>query len=68
VESTAAVLADLVRSGKHPVLLCRAGLRPFLAEAITGAVPGAVVVSYPEVAGARDVQVVGQVQIEGAAA
>ena len=67
VESAASMLAELVKQGKSPVLVTRAGLRPFFAEAVGGAIPGAAVLAYPEVA-SEDLVVVGQVQIEGVAA
>jgi len=68
VERTAAVLAELVQQGHGPVLVTRAPLRPYLAEAVTGAVPGSAVLSYQEAAAADDIKVTGQVAFEGAAA
>ena len=67
VESAASMLAELVKQGKSPVLVTRAGLRPFFSEAVGGAIPGAAVLAYPEVA-SEDLVVVGQVQIDGVAA
>ncbi len=68
VERTAGVLAELSARGRRPVLVTRAALRPFLAEAVTGAVPGAAVLSYQEVAQAPRVEVFEQIRLEEAAA
>ncbi|MEZ5989363.1 MAG: flagellar biosynthesis protein FlhA [Planctomycetota bacterium] len=65
VERCAEVLADLVRQGHPPVLVCRAGLRPYLAEAIVPAIPGSAVLSYQEVAQAPELEVVQGIQLEG---
>ncbi|MEM7205903.1 MAG: flagellar biosynthesis protein FlhA [Planctomycetota bacterium] len=56
VDSTAAALADMAKQGRNPVLLTRASLRPLLAEAIAGAIPGATVLSYQETAPAARVE------------
>ncbi|MBK8979747.1 MAG: flagellar biosynthesis protein FlhA [Planctomycetes bacterium] len=56
VDGTAQALAELVRDGRDPVLVTRAALRPFLAEAIAGVVPNASVLSYQETRAARRVE------------
>lgn len=68
VERCASVLADLVKSNHPPLLVVRAGLRRFLAEAVTGAVPGAAVLSYQEIASCSGVEVVAQVKLDEVAA
>ena len=68
VEKCAEVLAELVRQGQPPVLVCRASLRPYLAEAVVAAIPGSAVLSYQEIACVHDIQVLEQVNLEGAAA
>ena len=66
VERTAEVLAGLVQQGQQPVLVTRAALRPFLAEAVVGAVPGSAVLSYQEIAVHKDIDVVAQVNLQEA--
>ena len=61
VEETAKVLAGLVRNGHQPVLVTRAGLRPFLAEAVVGAIPGSATFSYQEIATVKKVNVMEQI-------
>ncbi|PIE22952.1 MAG: flagellar biosynthesis protein FlhA [Planctomycetota bacterium] len=66
VERSAEVLADLVRQGHQPVLVTRAALRPFLAEAVVGAVPGSAVLSYQEIAVHKEIDVIAQVNLQEA--
>ncbi len=68
VEKCAEVLAELVRQGHPPVLVCRAALRPYLAEAVVAAIPGSAVLSYQEIACVNDIEVLEQVRLEGAPA
>lgn len=68
VEKCAHVLSELVRQGMPPVLVCRAALRPYLAEAVVAAIPGSAVLSYQEIACVNDIEVLEQVKLEGAAA
>ena len=56
VESVAESLSGMVDDGHEPVLLTRSSLRPFLAEAITGVIPNAAVLSYQESAPAKRVE------------
>jgi flagellar biosynthesis protein FlhA len=56
VDSTAAALAEMTKAGRDPVLVTRASLRPFLAEAITGVIPNAAVLSYQETTPARRIE------------
>jgi flagellar biosynthesis protein FlhA len=56
VDSTAAALAQMAKNGRDPVLVTRATLRPFLAEAIAGVIPNAAVLSYQETTPARKVE------------
>lgn len=56
VDSTAEALGAMVQEGRDPVLITRASLRPFLAEAVAGAIPGAAVLSYQETAPATKVE------------
>ena len=46
VDSTAEALSAMARDGRDPVLVTRASLRPFLAEAVAGVIPNAAVLSY----------------------
>ena len=68
VETTAVILAELVTKGHPPVLVTRAALRPLLAEAILGAVPGSAVLSYQEISHLKKIDVISQIGLEGAAA
>ncbi|MFQ5507448.1 MAG: FHIPEP family type III secretion protein, partial [Planctomycetota bacterium] len=68
VDNTARVLAEFVRKGWAPVLVTRAGLRPYLSEAVVTAVPGSAVMSYQEISTVKQVDVAAQVSLEGAAA
>ncbi|MCC6671636.1 MAG: flagellar biosynthesis protein FlhA [Planctomycetes bacterium] len=56
VDHTAEALAALAREGRDPVLVTRASLRPFLAEAVAGVIPNAAVLSYQETTPARKVE------------
>jgi flagellar biosynthesis protein FlhA len=56
VDGTAEALAAMARDGRDPVLVTRASLRPFLAEAIAGVIPNAAVLSYQETAPATKVE------------
>jgi flagellar biosynthesis protein FlhA len=56
VDRTAEALAQMARSGRDPVLVTRANLRPFLAEAIAGVIPNAAVLSYQETTPAKKVE------------
>ena len=56
VDRTAEALSSMARSGRDPVLVTRASLRPFLAEAIAGVIPNAAVLSYQETTPARKVE------------
>jgi flagellar biosynthesis protein FlhA len=56
VDETATALADMAREGRDPVLITRATLRPFLADAITNVIPNASVLSYQETAPANGVE------------
>jgi flagellar biosynthesis protein FlhA len=56
VDRTAEALSAMVRSGRDPVLVTRANLRPFLAEAIAGVIPNAAVLSYQETTPAKKVE------------
>jgi len=63
VDSTANALAEMARTGKAPVLITRATLRPFLAEAITGVIPNAAVLSYQETAPAKRIESVQRIAV-----
>jgi len=56
VDSTAAALSAMARDGRDPVLVTRASLRPFLAEAVAGVIPNAAVLSYQETSAAKKVE------------
>jgi flagellar biosynthesis protein FlhA len=56
VDRTAEALSAMARSGRDPVLVTRASLRPFLAEAIAGVIPNAAVLSYQETTPAKKVE------------
>jgi flagellar biosynthesis component FlhA len=45
------------------VLVTRAALRPFLAEAIAGVIPNAAVLSYQETAPARKVETTARIAV-----
>ena len=63
VDSTANALADMAKDGRDPVLITRASLRPFLAEAVANVIPNAVVLSYQETAPASSVETKAQVAV-----
>jgi flagellar biosynthesis protein FlhA len=63
VDSTAAALAGMAKDGRDPVLLTRASLRPFLAEAVAGVIPNAAVLSYQETAPARKVETTARIAV-----
>jgi flagellar biosynthesis protein FlhA len=63
VDSTAEALAQLTKAGRDPVLVTRASLRPFLAEAIGGAIPNASVLSYQETAPAKRVETLARIAV-----
>jgi len=65
VDKTAEALAAMVKAGRDPVLITRAALRPFLAEAVTGVIPNAAVLSYQETAPARKVESVQRIVLAG---
>ncbi|MEO0480578.1 MAG: flagellar biosynthesis protein FlhA [Planctomycetota bacterium] len=56
VDEVANSLAELARTGRDPVLITRASLRPFLADAVRGVVPNAAVLSYQESGAAKRVE------------
>ncbi|MEO6594114.1 MAG: flagellar biosynthesis protein FlhA [Planctomycetota bacterium] len=56
VDRTAEALSAMARNGRDPVLVTRANLRPFLAEAIAGVIPNAAVLSYQETTSAKKVE------------
>jgi len=63
VDETATALASLSQSGRNPVLVTRASLRPFLAEAVAGIIPGAAVLSYQETGPANKVETAARVAV-----
>ena len=63
VDNTAEALANMAKSGRDPVLITRAALRPFLAEAIAGVIPNAAVLSYQETAPAKKVETVSRIAV-----
>jgi len=63
VDETATALSTLSQEGRNPVLVTRAALRPFLAEAIAGVIPGAAVLSYQETSPARKVETTAKVAV-----
>jgi flagellar biosynthesis protein FlhA len=56
VDETAKALMAMAKDGRDPILLTRASLRPFLAEAIAGVIPNAAVLSYQETRPAKRVE------------
>jgi flagellar biosynthesis protein FlhA len=68
VDRTAEALSAMARSGRDPVLVTRATLRPFLAEAIAGVIPNAAVLSYQETGPAKRVESVQRIAVAVAAA
>ena len=65
VDRTAEALSAMARSGRDPVLVTRASLRPFLAEAIAGVIPNAAVLSYQETTPARKVETTQRIAVAG---
>ena len=63
VDSMAEALANMAKEGRDPVLITRANLRPFLAEAIAGVIPNAAVLSYQETAPAKKVETTARVAV-----
>ena len=68
VDNTADALAQLSKSGRDPVLIVRATLRPFLAEAVAGVIPNATVLSYQETAPCKRVETVARIAVPVGAA
>jgi flagellar biosynthesis protein FlhA len=65
VDRTAEALSSMVRTGRDPVLVTRASLRPFLAEAIAGVIPNAAVLSYQETTPAKKVETTQRIAVAG---
>ena len=65
VDRTADALSKMARDGRDPVLVTRANLRPFLAEAIAGVIPNASVLSYQETTPARKVETTQRIAVAG---
>ena len=65
VDNTAEALSTLARDGRDPVLVTRASLRPFLAEAVAGVIPNAAVLSYQETSPAKKVETSQRVAVAG---
>ncbi|MCA8951823.1 MAG: flagellar biosynthesis protein FlhA [Planctomycetes bacterium] len=65
VDSTAEALAEMAKNGRDPVLVTRASLRPFLAEAINGVIPNAAVLSYQETIPAKKVETLQRIAVAG---
>lgn len=63
VDSTAQALSTMARDGRDPVLVTRASLRPFLAEAVSGVIPNAAVLSYQETSPAKKVETTERVAV-----
>jgi flagellar biosynthesis protein FlhA len=63
VDRTAEALSAMVKSGRDPVLVTRSTLRPFLAEAISGVIPNAAVLSYQETQPARKVESIQRIAV-----
>jgi flagellar biosynthesis protein FlhA len=63
VDSTAQALSAMARDGRDPVLVTRASLRPFLAEAVAGVIPNAAVLSYQETTPAKKVETTERVAV-----
>jgi flagellar biosynthesis protein FlhA len=65
VDRTAEALSSMARTGRDPVLVTRASLRPFLAEAIAGVIPNAAVLSYQETSPAKKVETTQRIAVAG---
>ncbi|MFO1076180.1 MAG: FHIPEP family type III secretion protein [Planctomycetota bacterium] len=63
VDRTAEALSEMARAGRDPVLVTRSSLRPFLAEAISGVIPNAAVLSYQETSPARKVETLQRIAV-----
>ncbi|MEZ6036299.1 MAG: flagellar biosynthesis protein FlhA [Planctomycetota bacterium] len=63
VDSTAEALSAMAKDGRDPVLVTRASLRPFLAEAVAGVIPHAAVLSYQETSPAKKVETTRRVAV-----
>ncbi|HEB52985.1 MAG TPA: flagellar biosynthesis protein FlhA [bacterium] len=63
VDNTAQALSSMAREGRDPVLVTRATLRPFLAEAVAGVIPNAAVLSYQETSPAKKVETTERVAV-----
>lgn len=63
VDNTAEALSGMARDGRDPVLVTRASLRPFLAEAVSGVIPNAAVLSYQETTPAKKVETTQRVAV-----
>ncbi|MGE3173707.1 MAG: flagellar biosynthesis protein FlhA [Planctomycetota bacterium] len=68
VDATATALAELAKGGRDPVLVTRASLRPFLAEAVAGVIPNAAVLSYQETAPAKRIETAQRIAVPTAGA
>ena len=55
----------MAKNGRDPVLVTRANLRPFLAEAIAGVIPNAAVLSYQETTPAKRVETTQRIAVAG---
>jgi flagellar biosynthesis component FlhA len=53
----------MAKSGRDPVLVTRASLRSFLADAIAGVIPNAAVLSYQETSPAKKVETAHRIAI-----
>lgn len=65
VDRTAEALSQMAKAGRDPVLVTRANLRPFLAEAIAGVIPNAAVLSYQETTPAKKVETTQRIAVAG---
>jgi len=65
VDRTAEALSTMAKNGRDPVLVTRANLRPFLAEAIAGVIPNAAVLSYQETTPAKRVETTQRIAVAG---
>ena len=63
VDNTAEALSEMAKSGRDPVLVTRASLRPFLSEAINGVIPNAAVLSYQETTPANKVETLQRIAV-----
>ena len=56
-------MASMVKEGREPVLITRSSLRPFLAEAVAGAIPNAAVLSYQETSPAAKIETIARIEV-----